>query len=74
MTKELQIFSPDGKTRTVSLENSRVSVGRANTADLCYPDDSGLSRNHLAFEKDDERWVVKSWENIRFSITSRIFS
>ena len=59
MTKELQIFSPDGKTRTVSLENSRVSVGRANTADLCYPDDSGLSRNHLAFEKDGERWLVR---------------
>ena len=59
MTKELQIFSPDGKTRTVSLETSRLSLGRANTADLCYPDDAGLSRNHLAFEKDGERWLVK---------------
>ncbi|HCC59465.1 MAG TPA: hypothetical protein DEQ47_19820 [Solibacterales bacterium] len=59
MTKELQIFSPDGKTRTVTLENGRVSLGRASTADLCYPDDAGLSRNHLAFEKDGERWMLR---------------
>ena len=56
---ELQIFSPDGKTRTVSLDREHLSVGRSNTADLCYPDDAGLSRNHLSFDRESEQWIVR---------------
>ena len=56
---ELQIFSPDGNTQKIPLENSRITVGRSSVAELCYPDDAGLSRQHLAFEGDGRNWFVK---------------
>jgi serine phosphatase RsbU (regulator of sigma subunit) len=56
---ELQIFSPDGKSEKVPLDNSRITVGRSSVAELCYPDDAGLSRQHLAFESDGRHWYVK---------------
>ncbi len=56
---ELQIFSPDGKSVKVPLQNTRVTVGRSSVAELCYPDDAGLSRQHLAFESDGRTWYVK---------------
>jgi phosphoserine phosphatase RsbU/P len=56
---ELQIFSPDGKSVKVPLQNTRVTVGRSSVAELCYPDDAGLSRQHLAFESDGRAWYVK---------------
>ena len=34
-------------------------VGRAASADLCYPDVQGLSREHLALERHDERWIAR---------------
>ncbi len=57
--KELQIFSPDGKSRTVVLDRDHMIVGRSNQADLCYPDDAGLSRTHLSFDRDGEEWTVR---------------
>lgn len=56
---ELQIFSPDGKSQKIPLENTRVTVGRSSVAELCYADDAGLSRQHLAFESDGRNWYVK---------------
>ncbi len=56
---ELQIFSPDGKSQKVPLQNTRVTVGRSSVAELCYADDAGLSRQHLAFESDGRNWYVK---------------
>ncbi len=56
---ELQIFSPDGKTRSVPLNGARITVGRSSVAELCYPEDAGLSRQHLAFESDGTAWFVK---------------
>ena len=56
---ELQIFSPDGKSQKVPLQNTRVTVGRSSVAELCYPDDAGLSRQHLAFESDGRNWYIK---------------
>lgn len=56
---ELQIFTPDGKSEKVPLENSRITVGRSSVAELCYPDDAGLSRQHLAIESDGRNWYVK---------------
>jgi sigma-B regulation protein RsbU (phosphoserine phosphatase) len=57
--REIQILSPDGQTRIVPLDCERISLGRSSITELCYPDDSGLSRQHLAFEKQGEEWVIK---------------
>jgi serine phosphatase RsbU (regulator of sigma subunit) len=58
--KDLQILSPDGRSRIVPLEGEAISLGRAGTAQLSFPDDTGLSRVHLAFERDgDDAWSLR---------------
>jgi serine phosphatase RsbU (regulator of sigma subunit) len=58
--KELQILSPDGRSRIVPLEGDTVGLGRSAAADLSFPDDTGLSRHHLAFEREgDESWALR---------------
>src|ERR1019366_3606030 len=57
--RELQILSPDGQTRIVPLDCERISLGRASMNELCYPDDSGLSRQHLAFEMQGDEWLIR---------------
>lgn len=57
--RELIVRTPDGKSRTVPLENSTVSVGRAANNTLCYPDDIGLSRQHLVIEKIGPGWTLR---------------
>ena len=57
--RELQILSPDGQTRIVPLDCDRISLGRSSITELCYPDDSGLSRQHLAFEKQGDDWLIR---------------
>lgn len=59
MVPELKVVSPDGSTRMVRLDRDKLSLGRASTNDLCFPEDSGLSRQHLVFERDGVEWVVK---------------
>jgi serine phosphatase RsbU (regulator of sigma subunit)/pSer/pThr/pTyr-binding forkhead associated (FHA) protein len=56
---EISILTQDGKTRTYNLEGERVGLGRANTNELCFPEDSGLSRQHLVFERDGDGWNVR---------------
>ena len=56
---ELQILSPDGQSRQIPLEGERISVGRASTAEISFPDDNGLSRQHLAIERDGDGWSVR---------------
>jgi phosphoserine phosphatase RsbU/P len=56
--KQLQIFSPDGQSRFVPLEAERISLGRATTAELSFPDDGGLSRQHLAIEREGDGWAL----------------
>jgi sigma-B regulation protein RsbU (phosphoserine phosphatase) len=56
---DLQILSPDGQTRVVPLEGATVTLGRASAAELCYPDDAGLSRQHLAFESEGAQWYLR---------------
>ncbi|HEY3825962.1 MAG TPA: SpoIIE family protein phosphatase [Bryobacteraceae bacterium] len=57
--KELQILSPDGKNRFIPLETERISLGRSTTVELSYPDDTGLSRQHLAIERDGDGWALR---------------
>src|SRR5579872_3373373 len=48
---ELVVYGPDGGSRAVSLAGGSVSLGRAASNDLSYPDDSGLSRQHFIIER-----------------------
>ncbi|MGD0296139.1 MAG: FHA domain-containing protein, partial [Bryobacteraceae bacterium] len=56
---ELRIQLPDGSTRTVTLERDRYSLGRTLANELCYPEVSGLSREHLVFERTGASWTLR---------------
>jgi len=56
---ELTIRTPDGKARKVVLDNKDLTLGRSAATDLCYPDDSGLSRQHLVIEMAGNRWQIR---------------
>jgi len=58
MSHELLIVTPDHKTRRVNLDTESLSLGRAHTNDLCYPEDASLSRRHLVLRSDEKGvWV-----------------
>jgi sigma-B regulation protein RsbU (phosphoserine phosphatase) len=57
--KELIIRDLDGKTVTYPLEKDRIVLGRSSAVELCYPDDIGLSRQHLAIFKIGDLWQVE---------------
>jgi len=57
--KELQILSPDGQNRFIPLDAERISLGRSSAAELSFPDDNGLSRQHLALERDGDGWALR---------------
>ena len=59
MSRELLIQCPDGQMKTVPLITERISVGRSSAAELCFPEDAGLSRQHFAFESQGEDWTVQ---------------
>jgi phosphoserine phosphatase RsbU/P len=59
MPRELLIQCPDGQMKTVPLMKERIAVGRSSAAELCFPDDAGLSRQHFAFEPEGEEWTVQ---------------
>jgi sigma-B regulation protein RsbU (phosphoserine phosphatase) len=56
---ELRIQMPDGTTRTVALERDRYGLGRTLANELCYPEVSGLSREHLVFERTGANWTLR---------------
>src|SRR6266576_2141828 len=56
---EMLIYTPDGKTATLVLDRDRFTLGRASTNELCYPDDAGLSRQHLALERNGDLWSLR---------------
>ena len=55
---ELQILTPDGKRRTLTLPDKTLTLGRAATCDLSYPEDSGLSRQHLSIESENGKFYL----------------
>ena len=59
MSRELLIQCPDGQTKTIPLTGERLAVGRSSAAELCFPEDAGLSRQHFAFESQGEEWTVQ---------------
>ena len=44
---KLLIHTPHEGSKVLAIETGSISLGRAATNDLCYPDDTGLSRQHL---------------------------
>ena len=59
MSRELLIQCPDGQMKTVPLATDRIAVGRSSAAELCFPEDAGLSRQHFAFEPEGDDWTVQ---------------
>src|SRR5204862_6501286 len=59
MASELLIQCPDGQMKTIPLTGERLAVGRSSVAELCFPEDAGLSRQHFAFESQGEDWTVQ---------------
>ena len=58
--KELQILSADGKSGHVPLvEGKRITIGRSSASEFSFPDDNGLSRQHLAIEFEDGAWTLR---------------
>jgi phosphoserine phosphatase RsbU/P len=59
VSRELLIYSPDGRVSPLPLSGSRIAVGRSSSVDLPFPDDSGLSRQHFAFELQGDDWTIQ---------------
>src|SRR5215472_2798505 len=59
MPRELYIQGPDGQTKTLPLTGTRISVGRASSTELCFPEDAGLSRQHFVIESQGDDWTVQ---------------
>ncbi|MFN7993377.1 MAG: SpoIIE family protein phosphatase [Bryobacteraceae bacterium] len=59
MPREILIQCPDGQSKTVPLKGDRLTVGRSSATELCFPDDAGLSRQHLVLERDGLDWTVQ---------------
>jgi serine phosphatase RsbU (regulator of sigma subunit) len=57
--RELLIRDSEGKVTYLPLDRDRIMLGRSSACQLCYPDDAGLSRQHMALSKVDDQWVVE---------------
>ena len=53
------IHTPDGNSRPLLLDRDRFTLGRSSANELCYPEDAGLSRQHLMLERDGDGWTVQ---------------
>jgi sigma-B regulation protein RsbU (phosphoserine phosphatase) len=57
--RELVIRNIDGKTVTIPLDRDRITLGRSSGNELSYPDDAGLSRQHMALTRVAGAWQVE---------------
>ena len=57
--KELLIRDFEGKITYLPLDRDRIMLGRSSACQLCYPDDSGLSRQHMALSKVNGQWIAE---------------
>ena len=55
---ELSILTPDGKATPVKLSGQRITLGRSPVNELSFPEDNGLSRQHLILEQEGDGWRV----------------
>jgi sigma-B regulation protein RsbU (phosphoserine phosphatase) len=56
---ELIVQTANGQTSTIRLVEDRYQLGRAPTNQLCYMHETGLSRDHLVFERTPAGWLVR---------------
>lgn len=56
--RQLLISTPDGASKTVTLDAPQYSLGRALTNSLAFPEDVGLSRAHLALAQHGDEWFI----------------
>lgn len=59
MAQELVIHVGDHPRRRIPLDSKPVTLGRAHTNDLCFPEDASLSRSHMVFEAVGDGWRVR---------------
>ncbi|HEX5432251.1 MAG TPA: FHA domain-containing protein, partial [Bryobacteraceae bacterium] len=57
--QELIVRDFDGNVVTISLDRERIGLGRSNANELCYPEDIGLSRQHLVLIQNNGCWYVE---------------
>jgi serine phosphatase RsbU (regulator of sigma subunit)/pSer/pThr/pTyr-binding forkhead associated (FHA) protein len=57
--KELLIRDIEGKVTYLPLDRDRIMLGRSSACQLCYPDDSGLSRQHMALSNVNGQWIAE---------------
>lgn len=63
-TPEIVIRTPDGGVKTVAVDRPNIVLGRSpREAELCYPEDQGLSRRHLAFERSGGSLVIRDLQS-----------
>jgi len=58
-SREFILRDLEGRSSKVVLTDDRVTLGRATQNQLSYPDDVGLSRQHLALNYQDGQWTVE---------------
>ena len=70
----LQILAPDGTSRAFPLHSAPVTLGRASAAELSFPDDAGLSRQHLTLEPDAATgtWYIRDLGSKNGSIVNGV--
>ena len=56
---ELLVTTQKGHARSVPLEGGPLFLGRSPENDLAFPEDDGLSRQHLAIESGEDGWTVR---------------
>lgn len=57
--RELIIRDSEGKVSYLPLDQDRIMLGRSSACQLCYPNDAGLSRQHMALSRVDGKWQVE---------------
>jgi phosphoserine phosphatase RsbU/P len=58
-TVELRVRTMDGRGWTLPMQGERIAMGRSTAAELSFPDDAGLSRQHLCFEREGDVWWLR---------------
>jgi hypothetical protein len=76
MSREVLIILPNGQSQTAHLKSDRWTLGRSTDNDFGFPEDSGLSRQHLVgkgkWRLDRSIWGAKRTLSMTGSFTSTL--
>src|SRR4051812_3398099 len=53
------IRDAEGRSIPVPMDRDRITLGRSRASELFYPDDIGLSRQHLALQRIGAQWFIE---------------